>query len=151
MVSIRRNIFETNSSSTHSVSICTENQWEDWVAGRALLNRETGEIEAAPKPILQPSDYEEAERHYTSCISKYQMTWKQLSSKLQKEYTENYVKINLIAEKERSDYYSKKYMTFTDWLHRYVDDGLEFYHEVHPVNIDGEKKNVVAYGYYGYR
>lgn len=36
---IRRNVFETNSSSTHSLSICTEQEFEDWKAGKLLYDR----------------------------------------------------------------------------------------------------------------
>ena len=36
---IRRNVFETNSSSTHSLSICTEQEFEDWKAGKLLFDR----------------------------------------------------------------------------------------------------------------
>lgn len=31
MISIRRNVFETNSSSTHSICICTEEDYKKWL------------------------------------------------------------------------------------------------------------------------
>ena len=37
MIQIRQNIFETNSSSTHSITICREDEYQDWVAGNTLL------------------------------------------------------------------------------------------------------------------
>lgn len=36
MFSIRRNVFETNSSSTHSITILTEKQWENWNTGKVF-------------------------------------------------------------------------------------------------------------------
>lgn len=36
MISIRQNIFETNSSSTHSICICTEEDYKKWEEGEKL-------------------------------------------------------------------------------------------------------------------
>ena len=33
MLQIRKNVFETNSSSTHSITICTEDEYEMWKRG----------------------------------------------------------------------------------------------------------------------
>ena len=38
MIQIRKNTFETNSSSTHSICICTEEQHEKWSNGELYLN-----------------------------------------------------------------------------------------------------------------
>ena len=38
MKQIRRNVFETNSSSTHSLTMCSKSQFEDWKAGKVLFN-----------------------------------------------------------------------------------------------------------------
>lgn len=37
MIQIRRNIFETNSSSSHSITMCTKDEYEDWKAGKLYL------------------------------------------------------------------------------------------------------------------
>ena len=36
MISIRKNVFETNSSSTHSICICTEEDYNKWENGEKL-------------------------------------------------------------------------------------------------------------------
>lgn len=36
MFSVRRNVFETNSSSTHSICICTEEDYKKWENGEKL-------------------------------------------------------------------------------------------------------------------
>lgn len=36
MISIRKNVFETNSSSTHSICICTEEDFKKWENGEKL-------------------------------------------------------------------------------------------------------------------
>lgn len=37
-ITIRRGVFETNSSSTHSLTICTNESYERWIKGDAVLN-----------------------------------------------------------------------------------------------------------------
>ena len=38
MKTIRMGTFETNSSSTHSIAICTKDQYEKWTKGKLYLN-----------------------------------------------------------------------------------------------------------------
>ena len=52
MIQIRQNLFETNSSSTHSLIICRENEFDKWKNGEVYLiadipwGVETKEVEA---------------------------------------------------------------------------------------------------------
>lgn len=39
MITIRKNTFETNSSSTHSMVICTKEEWDKWAAGELYASR----------------------------------------------------------------------------------------------------------------
>ena len=39
VIKIRREVFETNSSSTHSITICDESDYEKWVNGELYLAR----------------------------------------------------------------------------------------------------------------
>ena len=38
MFQVRRGIFETNSSSTHSITMCTKNEFNEWVDGKIYRN-----------------------------------------------------------------------------------------------------------------
>ena len=38
MIQIRRNVFETNSSSTHSITMCMQDEYDRWVKGEVFLN-----------------------------------------------------------------------------------------------------------------
>ena len=38
MLQIRHGVFETNSSSTHSISICKKSEYDAWVKGEVYLN-----------------------------------------------------------------------------------------------------------------
>ena len=51
---IRRGIFETNSSSTHSLVICSKKQYEDWGTGKALFIRDD---EKFVEPVEDKTDY----------------------------------------------------------------------------------------------
>ena len=39
MITFRLGTFETNSSSTHSMVICTKDQWDKWAAGELFASR----------------------------------------------------------------------------------------------------------------
>jgi hypothetical protein len=39
MISVRRNVFETNSSSTHSITMCSEDEYNKWKNGELLYER----------------------------------------------------------------------------------------------------------------
>lgn len=39
MIQIRKNVFETNSSSTHSLTICSKDEYQDWVDGKCYWSR----------------------------------------------------------------------------------------------------------------
>lgn len=38
MLQMRKNVFETNSSSTHSITMCTQDEYDAWAHGKLLLN-----------------------------------------------------------------------------------------------------------------
>ena len=39
MIQIRQGVFETNSSSTHALAICTQEEWEKLQSGEYLVNQ----------------------------------------------------------------------------------------------------------------
>lgn len=44
MKAVRKGVFETNSSSTHSLTICTEEQYEKWENGEVYYDRWNNEF-----------------------------------------------------------------------------------------------------------
>ena len=44
MKSIRRNVFETNSSSTHSMSICTREDYDNWKKGKVFFDSDNNKF-----------------------------------------------------------------------------------------------------------
>lgn len=61
MKQIRIGVFETNSSSTHSLTICTEEEYRNWVDGKTI---KTYENRFLPMPENYPHDNEGAEESY---------------------------------------------------------------------------------------
>lgn len=41
-IQVRRGVFETNSSSTHSLTMCSKSDYDRWVSGELLLNNSWG-------------------------------------------------------------------------------------------------------------
>ena len=58
MIQIRRGVFETNSSSTHSICVCTEQQYKDFEDGKLYYD-------CGDDRLITP---EEAEEYF--CLSK---------------------------------------------------------------------------------
>lgn len=48
---IRRGLFETNSSSTHSITICTNDEYTKWQKEELYFNRWSGELVPASEEI----------------------------------------------------------------------------------------------------
>ena len=44
MKQIRRNVFETNSSSTHSITMCMKSDYDKWIAGELVYNTYRDEL-----------------------------------------------------------------------------------------------------------
>ena len=66
MIKIRRNVFETNSSSTHSLCICSEKEYNDWIDGKLLFNVWTGTFIETDKIVGNPDlDDEDIEEYCT--------------------------------------------------------------------------------------
>ena len=74
MKSIRRGVFETNSSSTHSITLCSKEDYAAWKKGRMFLDISAGKIitrEEAMKEIkdlnVDIADKEEIEDYLRDC------------------------------------------------------------------------------------
>ena len=138
MRQVRRMTFETNSSSTHSITICPQETYEKWCDGRLLFGDWNKDFLEAEE--LTSYDYEEAKAKYESSKGKYYKSWDELSAEDRKDYTTEYVLIN----KKKKSY--DEYLTRNEWLVRH-NSGTETFSEYYTTN-SGDK--IVAFGYYGY-
>lgn len=137
MRQVRNNVFETNSSSTHSIAICTEEQFRDWTDGKLLYD--DWYCKFAEEPQLTDDDYDDAKDVYNSCKGKFYKDWEDLSDDERTDYTRDCV------NKKRTKEKYTNYMSKDDWYHAHGN--VEHYVE-HFTTPSGDK--MVAFGYYGY-
>lgn len=57
MISIRRNVFETNSSSTHSLCICTQEEYDKWKNKEAIFDTWNEKIISAEDYLKLKDEY----------------------------------------------------------------------------------------------
>lgn len=89
MYSIRRNVFETNSSSTHSLIICSDKTYNDWLDGKVVYDSYDDEFVEAKQPT--ENDFHKAEVMYMENKSDYMKDWKDLTPEMQLAYLEENV------------------------------------------------------------
>ncbi len=142
MITVRHNVFETNSSSTHSITICTKKQFDDWKAGKCFFNINSS-------TFVYP-DANSVERYRQEAIDQYKsqrdsdpysVKWDLLSPESQEKYISSHVKYKL--EQERSSYCSMSY----DNYRYYHKEGCE-YTEKFFTTEHGDQ--IVAFGKGGY-
>ena len=104
MYSIRRNVFETNSSSTHSLIICSDKTYNDWMDGKVVYDSYDEEFVEAKQPTEH--DFHKAEVMYMENKSDYMKDWKDLTPEMQLAY----LKENVMEEND-----TYQYRTYEDY------------------------------------
>lgn len=137
MISVRRNVFETNSSSTHSITMCSENEYDKWRNGELLYKRWSGEFKTKEQIL------EEAKKTRESYLEE------QAKGKKLYHYQEEYVNaqtdeelLEIVLPEEDSEWCT--YEEYWDWM----DDSYYQTFEDDYTTKGGEK--VIAFGYHGY-
>ena len=138
MRQVRRMTFETNSSSTHSLTMCTKEEYDDWKKGKLLFDsyyqKFVSLLELTKE--LTKADFEKAENNYESHKQKYQKNWNQLTKEEQEEYTFGYIKKNKSMD---------GIVTYPEWLDR--NDCLDIFYEEYTTK---NNEKIIAFGAYGY-
>ena len=92
MKTIRYNVFETNSSSTHSLIICTDDEFEKWKNGGCFYNTDTQKFEfTTDEDLLTEENLKDAENSYKSKQSIFMKSWDELSDAVKAEYIRSYL------------------------------------------------------------
>lgn len=104
MISVRRNVFETNSSSTHSLIICGDKMYNDWKNMKVVYDNDNDEFVKAKQPTEQ--DFHKAEVMYTENKSDYMKDWKDLTPQMQLAY---------LKENVMEEYGPYQYKTYEDY------------------------------------
>ena len=89
---IRRGVFETNSSSTHSLTMCSEEEFEQWKNGKVLFDEDGVTFVKASE--LSNKDKEYAAQEYEDNKDEYSKDWSELSETAKERYYTKYAKEN---------------------------------------------------------
>ena len=135
MYQIRNRVFETNSSSTHSLCICTEDEFAAFKSNKALWDTNSSTI--VPTNKITRNYLQRAKEYYENQKTSFMKDWDNLSNESQLEF--------IVSQFDQS--YAG------DWLFEgktfYKDWGTEFEKfERHFTTPSGDK--MVAFGEYGY-
>ena len=108
---IRRGVFETNSSSTHSVSyslhMCSEDIYDKWKNGELVFDRNKEEFVEVSSLELTNEDKESVKASYNNKKQKYWKDWEDLSDS---EVAELY------AEKAREKMPNYRFRTYEYYM-----------------------------------
>lgn len=131
---IRRGVFETNSSSTHSLTMCSEEEFKQWKKGEVLFDEDDGTFVKAND--LSNKDKEYAAQDYEDNKDEYSKDWTELSETAKEKYYTKYAKENDLIDEDAK--------TYDEWNDDY---GLETFVDKYTTK-SGDR--VVAFGKYGY-
>lgn len=144
MKQIRKNVFETNSSSTHTLAICTEDEYKDWKDGKLLFNK-WHETFVKNSIKITKQDREEAQRCYNQYKGKYYKDWFDLTDEEREEYIYNHIAQQRRQEKTFS--FEEDGLTYQEFMQNCNNDGLET-ETSHYTSPSGDKLVITcAYGY----
>ena len=144
MKQIRKNVFETNSSSTHTLAICTEDEYKEWQDGKLLFNK-WNETFVKNSINITKQDKVEAEERYNTYKGKYYKDWSELTETERDEYTYNYIAQQRRQEKNLS--FEEDGLTYQEFMQNCNNDGLET-ETSHYTSPSGDKLVITcAYGY----
>lgn len=135
MKQIRRNVFETNSSSTHSITMCSQSQFDDWKAGKILFDKWNDKFVTKK---LTEEDKRAAMEEYkdTYECQPFYKKWEELSEDEVNNWYNEYCT-------NKSDLY-EDLVTYDEYFESY---DLETYTSYYTTE-SGDK--IVAFGKYGY-
>lgn len=126
MLQVRRNVFETNSSSSHSITMCMASDYEAWMNGELYY--------------LKHAPMSEAQFHGKKFVT-FEEAQQIISTYNRRPMPVDSITKSFIAA------YGKEYNVYTHEAYINDDDYLESYHETF-TTPSGEK--VIAFGEYGY-
>ena len=135
MIQIRNGVFESNSSSTHSITMCSEEEFEALTTGTLLIHKWDDILKAADDIDVFPE--EKIKEYYNRNKEMFWKDYELLSDEEKEEVRKRY-----------EDKYSEKrhYITYREYMDKYSYNFETFVDSY--TTKSGEK--VIAFGYYGY-
>lgn len=137
MIKVRRDTFETNSSSTHTITIVSKEEYEGWGEGRYLYERWSDKL--VPARQLSETEKMIAQEEYESNKKAYWQSWDEMD-----EYARSQVYAEYAA-KQMGD--SRDLMTQKQYYEWCGERGMETSCTSY-TTPSGD--SIVAFGYGGY-
>lgn len=131
---IRRGVYETNSSSTHSITMCSEEEFEQWKNGELLFD-EWGSESFVKTNSLSDDDKKYAAQDYENNKDEFSKDWSDLSESAKEKYYIKYAKENNIVDEDAKTYEEWRYGNLETFVDRYTSKSGD---------------EIVAFGKYGY-
>ena len=135
MYQIRQGVFETNSSSTHSMCICTEEEFANFKGNKAVWNKNNNKI--TPLDKIPHGYAQRAKDFYQKTRTLFMIDWDNLSEEAQFEFI-----ISQFDQTYAGDWLFEGKTFYKDW-----GTDLERF-EKHFTTPSGDK--MVAFGEFGY-
>lgn len=132
---IRQGVFETNSSSTHSLTMCSKEDFDAWRRGELLFDY-YGRENFVKVDELSDKNKKVAAKEYEMNKDDFQKDWEDLSEDAKNKYYAEYAKEN--------DLISQSGETYEEYMNDYE---LATFEETY-TTPNGDA--VVAFGKYGY-
>jgi len=144
MKKIRISVFETNSSSTHSLTIVSKEDFEKWKKGEFIFDRSNDEL----VPVKEKQYTEEDYLNYLKDKAK-KVANGYIFRDVYYKNLDEILSLNLISNDEMNEYledegYDYDFQTYKDWEN---DEYLETFQYSHTTPSGDE---IVVFGRYGY-
>lgn len=132
---IRKCVFETNSSSVHSLTICDADTFKKWENGELLFDEWSRKF-IDPIPELSDNQKEDAKESYIREMGEYWKNWDDLNEEERENWYQRYAQKHGLTSED-----AKTYGAYFD--NEYYDTYAEDY-----TTKSGD--NIVIFGYYGH-
>ena len=116
---IRRGVYETNSSSTHSLTMCSEEEFEQWKNGELLFYK-CGSEPFVKANSLSDDDKKYAAQDYENNKDEFSKDWSDLSESAKEKYYTKYAKENNIVDEDAKTYEEWQYSSLETFVDRYT-------------------------------
>ena len=135
---VRYGVFESNSSSTHSLTITTKEMFDKWKNGEVLFNPWTEEF-VDVESMKHTFTLDDVMDFYDERRDRYWKSWEQLSSSEKQEWVNKY-------KDELEDEYDEDLYTYEGYNDRFGYD----YELFERGFVTPSNDRMVAFGHYGY-
>ncbi len=142
MYTIRKNVFETNSSMTHSLVLCKKSDYEKWGDDYLFCERKNPMFLDVKEARKKNATYLE-EMLNGNWASKYNVTSKNID-----KYERGQIKLSFFNDIHK-DHGSSLYLTPEEWDEAFVHTDYHYFEDMYASGTFGGV-DVVAFGYHGY-